>query len=238
MSVDGYGDEYYCDDYNDCAGDDGGEEEIGEEYEAEEVEYVGDDEVEVDVEEEEEPYYDYETTEDQDQDGVLADDDYKEAEEEQGYEAEEEQEQYRDEAPADDYYEEAEEEQEIEGPYYDYEVAEGEQEDEAPLDEYYEEPEEEQEQEEEEGSHYDHQTENSDGNDYRILPRAVAPPVATTPAAMVYQASRVRSTDDLMVDSGCITCYDRIADTVLLPCGHLILCMVCSIVMYRHFMLS
>lgn len=33
--------------------------------------------------------------------------------------------------------------------------------------------------------------------------------------------------DDTKVDAACIICYARIADTVILPCGHLVLCMVC-----------
>lgn len=36
-------------------------------------------------------------------------------------------------------------------------------------------------------------------------------------------------TEDTKSDSECIICYDQIADTVLLPCKHLVLCNVCAL---------
>ncbi|KAL0634517.1 hypothetical protein Q9L58_006535 [Maublancomyces gigas] len=33
--------------------------------------------------------------------------------------------------------------------------------------------------------------------------------------------------DDLSIDAGCIVCYSEVADTVLLPCHHLVLCSFC-----------
>lgn len=37
----------------------------------------------------------------------------------------------------------------------------------------------------------------------------------------------ISSTDDMKVDIGCIICYSHVADVLLLPCKHLVLCMVC-----------
>lgn len=37
-------------------------------------------------------------------------------------------------------------------------------------------------------------------------------------------------TEGTKVESECIICYDQIADTVLMPCKHLVLCIVCLIV--------
>lgn len=40
--------------------------------------------------------------------------------------------------------------------------------------------------------------------------------------------------EDLKVDSGCIICYSQIADTVLMPCKHLVLCDVCSMLYHAY----
>lgn len=37
----------------------------------------------------------------------------------------------------------------------------------------------------------------------------------------------VSNTDDMKVDIGCIVCYSHVADVLLMPCKHLVLCMVC-----------
>lgn len=37
----------------------------------------------------------------------------------------------------------------------------------------------------------------------------------------------ISNTDDMKVDIGCIICYSQVADVLLLPCKHLVLCMVC-----------
>lgn len=37
-----------------------------------------------------------------------------------------------------------------------------------------------------------------------------------------------REPDDMTVDATCIICYNAITNTVLIPCGHLVLCKVCT----------
>lgn len=39
-------------------------------------------------------------------------------------------------------------------------------------------------------------------------------------------AQKRAGNDDLSIDAGCIVCYSEVADTVLLPCHHLVLCSV------------
>lgn len=46
-------------------------------------------------------------------------------------------------------------------------------------------------------------------------------------AARQNGSEAVMETEDTKVDAGCIICYTRVADTVLVPCGHLVLCIVC-----------
>lgn len=44
----------------------------------------------------------------------------------------------------------------------------------------------------------------------------------------------VSNTDDMKVDIGCIVCYSHVADVLLMPCKHLVLCMVCvSLLAFR-----
>lgn len=44
----------------------------------------------------------------------------------------------------------------------------------------------------------------------------------------------VSNTDDMKVDIGCIICYSHVADVLLMPCKHLVLCMVCvSLLTFR-----
>lgn len=44
----------------------------------------------------------------------------------------------------------------------------------------------------------------------------------------------ISNTDDMKVDIGCIICYSHAADVLLLPCKHLVLCMVCvSLLTFR-----
>ncbi|KAI5843318.1 hypothetical protein DFP73DRAFT_77015 [Morchella snyderi] len=42
--------------------------------------------------------------------------------------------------------------------------------------------------------------------------------------------------DKLKIDSACIICCDEISNTVLLPCNHLVLCMVCKCEYTAHFL--
>jgi hypothetical protein len=41
-----------------------------------------------------------------------------------------------------------------------------------------------------------------------------------------FQARSGEHTDEMKMDVGCIVCYNEVADTVLVPCGHLVLCSV------------
>lgn len=42
--------------------------------------------------------------------------------------------------------------------------------------------------------------------------------------------------DTLKIDSACIICCDEISNTVLIPCNHLVLCMVCKHGYTAHFL--
>lgn len=47
-------------------------------------------------------------------------------------------------------------------------------------------------------------------------------------AASLTQDPEPTAEDTLKIDSACIICCDEVSDTVLLPCNHLVLCMVCK----------
>lgn len=56
----------------------------------------------------------------------------------------------------------------------------------------------------------------------RSIHRSRLPKLKPTP-----KPTPKRDPDDMMVDATCIICYSATTNTVLIPCGHLVLCAVC-----------